>query len=70
VGDDVPFPSGFRDWFVANSMIVTKDSPISGQIGGMHINCVNAKGLQTLKAGGHFRTPTGAFSRMTSMSFR
>jgi hypothetical protein len=26
VGDDVRFPNGFRDWFVVNSMIVTKDS--------------------------------------------
>jgi hypothetical protein len=23
--DDVRFPAGFRDWFVVNSMIVTKD---------------------------------------------
>ena len=29
-GDDVPFPSGFRDWFAVNSMIVTKDSPMFG----------------------------------------
>ena len=35
--DDVPFPTGFRDWFVVNSMIVTKDSPLSAQIGGMYI---------------------------------
>ncbi len=58
-GDDVPFPSGFRDWFVVNSMIVTKDSPISAQIGGMHIIYVNAKGLPTLKAGGPFPYPDG-----------
>jgi hypothetical protein len=53
-GDDIAFPNGFRDWFVVNSMIVTKDSPISSQIGGMHIIYVNAKGLPTLKAGGPF----------------
>ena len=58
-GDDVPFPNGFRDWFVVNSMIVTKDSPISAQIGGMHIIYVNAKGLPTLKAGGPFPYPDG-----------
>jgi Cytochrome P460 len=58
-GDDVPFPNGFRDWFAVNSMIVTKDSPISGQIGGMHIIYVNAKGLPTLKAGGPFPYPDG-----------
>jgi hypothetical protein len=58
-GDDVPFPNGLRDWFVVNSMIVTKDSPISDQIGGMHIIYVNAKGLPTLKAGGPFPYPDG-----------
>jgi Cytochrome P460 len=58
-GDDIHFPDGFRDWFVVNSMIVTKDSPISGQIGGMHIIYVNAKGLPTLKAGGPFPYPDG-----------
>ena len=59
VGDDVQFPNGFRDWFVVNSMIVTKDSPIFGQIGGMHIIYVNAKGLPTLKKGGPFPYPDG-----------
>ena len=58
-GDDVPFPTGFRDWFAVNSMIVTKDSPIFGQIGGMHLIYVNAKGLPTLKAGGPFPYPDG-----------
>jgi Cytochrome P460 len=59
-GDDVPFPDGFRDWFVVNSMIVTKDSPMFGQIGGMHIIYVNAKALPTLKAGGPFPYPDGS----------
>jgi hypothetical protein len=58
-GNDVPFPDGFRDWFVVNSMIVTKDSPMSAQIGGMHIIYVNAKGLPTLKNGGPFPYPDG-----------
>jgi hypothetical protein len=58
-GDDVPFPTGFRDWFAVNSMIVTKDSPIFGQIGGMHVIYVNAEGLPTLKAGGPFPYPDG-----------
>lgn len=59
-GDDVPFPNGFRDWFVVNSMIVTKDSPMFGQIGGVHIIYVNAKGLTTLKTGGPFPYPDGS----------
>jgi len=58
-GEDVPFPTGFRDWFVVNSMIVTKDSSMSSQIGGMHIIYVNAKGLPTLKAGGPLPYPDG-----------
>jgi hypothetical protein len=58
-GDDVPFPNGFRDWFAVNSMIVTKSSPIFGQIGGMHIIYVNAKGLATLKTGGPLPYPDG-----------
>ncbi len=57
--DDVPYPTGFRDWLAVNSMIVTKDSPISSQIGGLHIIYVNAKGLPTLKKGGPFPYPDG-----------
>jgi hypothetical protein len=57
--NDVSFPDEFRHWFVVNSMIVTKDSPISGQIGGMHIIYVNATGLPTLKKGGPLPYPDG-----------
>jgi hypothetical protein len=56
---DVPFPTGLRDWFEVNSMIVTEDSPIFGQLGGMHLIHVNAKGLQTLKNGGPLPYPDG-----------
>lgn len=58
-GDEVPFPKGFRDWFVVNSQVVTKDSPVFDQIGGMHVIYVNAKGLPTLKKGGGFPYPDG-----------
>ena len=57
--DQVPFPTGLRDWFVVNSMIVTKDSPIFDQIGGMHMIYLNAKGLPTLKKGGPLPYPDG-----------
>ncbi len=57
--DTAAFPTGFRDWFAVNSMIVTKDSPISAQIGGMHLIYVNAKGLAVLKKGGPFPYPDG-----------
>jgi hypothetical protein len=42
-GDEVPFPNGFRDWFVVNSMSATKDSPVFGHVDGMHLIHVNAK---------------------------
>ena len=58
-GYDVAFPTGFQDWHVVNSMIVTKDSPSFAQIGGMHIIYVNAKGLPALKKGGSFPFPDG-----------
>jgi hypothetical protein len=57
--DDVPYPADFRDWFAVNSMIVGKDSPISAQIGGLHIVYVNAKGLPVLKSGGPYPYPDG-----------
>lgn len=59
VANGVRFPNDFRNWYAVNSMIVTKDSPISGQIGGMHIIYVNAKGLATLKRGGPLPYPDG-----------
>jgi hypothetical protein len=40
-------------------MIVTKDSPMFEQIGGMHIVYLNMKGLPTLKKGGPFPYPDG-----------
>jgi hypothetical protein len=58
-GNGVAFPTGFRDWFVVNSMIVTPTSPISAQIGGMHIIYVNATGRPTLTKGGPFPYPDG-----------
>ena len=58
-GDGIRFPDEFRNWFVVNSMIVTKDSPIFSQIGGMHMIYVNARGLATLKRGGPFPYPDG-----------
>lgn len=56
---DVPFPTGLRDWFEVNPMIVTKDSPIFLQLGGMHLIHVNTKGLPTLKSGGPLPYPDG-----------
>ena len=55
----VPFPNGFRDWFVVNSMSATKDSPVFGGVDGLHIIHVNAKGLAALKKGDAFPYPDG-----------
>jgi hypothetical protein len=59
VNDEVSFPQEFRDWFLVHSMIVTKDSTISDQIGGLHHIYVNATGLPTLKKGSPFPYPEG-----------
>jgi hypothetical protein len=56
---EVQFPNGFRNWFAVNSMIVTKDSMMFDQIGGMHIVYINAKGRPTLEKGGPFPYPDG-----------
>lgn len=47
-------PKGYRQWFHVNTAIVTKDSPVSDQIGGMHNVYVNAIGLKALKSGGAY----------------
>jgi hypothetical protein len=57
--EGVQFPTGFRNWFGVNTLIVTKDSPLFAQIPGMHSVYVNAKGLPTLKNGGTFPYPDG-----------
>ena len=59
-GDEgVQFPTGFRNWYGVNTLIVTKDSSLFTQIPGMHMIYVNAKGLETLKNGGPFPYPDG-----------
>ena len=58
--NDVPFPDGFRDWFLVNTMIVTKDSPIFDQIGGLHHIYVNKVAFATLKASGPYPYPDGS----------
>jgi hypothetical protein len=58
-GNDVTLPTGIRQWFQVNSMIVTKDSPLFDQIGGLHNVYINAVGLATLKKGGALPYPDG-----------
>lgn len=47
-------PKGYRQWFLVNSMIVTKASPLFDPLGGMHIVSVNAKGLAAFRRGGTY----------------
>ncbi len=47
-------PKNYRQWFHVNTAIVTKDSPVFDQIGGMHNVYVNAIGLKALKSGGTY----------------
>jgi len=68
--DGVPFPNGFRDWFVVNSMSATKDSPVFGNVDGLHIIHVNAKGLPALKKGDAFPYPDGTIFAETFTSCR
>lgn len=47
--DDLKPPTGYRNWFHVNTMIVTKDSPLFDVLGGMHNVHVNAVGEAALK---------------------
>ena len=49
--DDIKPPSGYRQWFHVNTMIVDKGSPLFGDLGGMHNVYINAVGLPALKRG-------------------
>jgi hypothetical protein len=35
-GDRLTIPVGFEHWYLVNSMVVTKDSPLFDAIGGLH----------------------------------
>jgi hypothetical protein len=52
--DDIKPPTGYRQWFHVNTMIVDKASPLFEAIGGMHNVHINAVGLPALQKGGTF----------------
>ena len=52
--DDIKPPSGYRQWFHVNTMIVDKGSPLFADLGGMHNVYVNSTGLAALKKGGPY----------------
>jgi hypothetical protein len=47
-------PSGYRNWFHVNTMVVDKASPLFGALGGMHNVHVNEVGEAALKMGGPY----------------
>ena len=52
--DDIKPPSGYRNWFHVNTMIVDKASPLFETLGGMHNVHVNSVGEAALKKGGPY----------------
>jgi hypothetical protein len=52
--DDIKPPSGYRQWFHVNTMIIDKGSPLFADLGGMHNVYVNSTGLAALKKGGPY----------------
>jgi hypothetical protein len=52
--DDIKPPSGYRQWFHVNTMIIDKGSPLFANLGGMHNVYVNSTGLAALKKGGPY----------------
>ena len=52
--DDITPPTGYRNWFLVNTMVVDKASPLFESIGGMHIVHINSVGEAALKKGGPY----------------
>jgi hypothetical protein len=57
--DRLKIPAGFERWYLVNSMLVTKDSPSFGAIGGLHHIYINSIGFARLKKGGSAPYPDG-----------
>jgi hypothetical protein len=51
-------PTGYRQWFHVNTMIVDKTSPLFKDLGGMHNVHVNSVGESALKRGGPYPNGT------------
>jgi hypothetical protein len=56
--DDIKMPTGYRNWFHVNTMVVDKASPLFDAIGGMHNVYVNSVGVAALKKGGPYPDKT------------
>jgi len=57
--DSLAIPPGFDHWYLVNSMVITKDSPLFGAIGGLHHIYINSIGFDRLKGGGAAPYPDG-----------
>jgi hypothetical protein len=57
--DELKIPADFQHWYLVNSMIVTKDSPQFGTIGGLHHIFINSVGFPRLTKGGSAPYPDG-----------
>jgi hypothetical protein len=49
--DDIKPPSGYRQWFHVNTMIVDKGSPLFADLGGMHNVYINSTGTRRAQEG-------------------
>jgi Cytochrome P460 len=58
-GDALKIPADFQHWYLVNSMIITKDSPLFSTIGGLHHIYINSVGFARLKQGGSTPYPDG-----------
>ena len=57
--DGLKIPAGFQHWYLANSMLVTKEPNKTGLITGVHLIYVNPVGFDRLKRGGSTSYPDG-----------
>jgi hypothetical protein len=67
--DDIKPPSGYRNWFHVNTMIVDKASPLFDTLGGMHNVHVNSVGEAALKKGGPYPDRTVFVTDLHEFSF-
>ncbi len=57
--DGPKMPADFQHWYLANSMLVTKEPNKTGLITGVHLIHVNSVGFDRLKRGGSTPYPDG-----------
>ena len=57
--DGLKIPAGFQHWYLANSMLVTKEPNKFGLITGVHVIYVNPVGFARFKRGGSTPYPDG-----------